>query len=79
MPYEGEDRRRRTQDHDDVICILSVQTGILENLKELKTDFKTHVEQDNKNFSKILWNLGMGVGIVLTVNAFIGFLIMAKK
>ena len=69
--YTEDDRRKSGADHDLLIEIHSMVKG-------LQGTFTKHEDSDEKNFSRLYsmhgtlkWYVGIGLGIVLAVQAFL--------
>jgi hypothetical protein len=78
MPWDGMKRRAEDRGEESPETVLARIDERVKNISEKLTvhmvSFEVHKVDDDKNFSRITWLLGIGAGIMGTVQ-FIGFMI----
>lgn len=64
IDWDGEERRRYSQDHDMLV-------SMFEMLKSMKENHLNHLADDEKNFNRLykgqaraLWYIAIGIGII---------------
>lgn len=67
IEWDGEERRRFSQDHDMIVEMYTM-------IKSMKEDIAGHTSDDEKHFNRLykgqarsLWYIAIGIGIIATL------------